>query len=68
MVHKVAKNKNFENSPYRIQTNSTFLLFVRGYLNIFIFTHFMGDNLENFSEKNQIFAKNWYISGNKKRE
>ena len=35
----------------RIQKNSTFQLFVRRNVNIFIFTHFMDDNMENFSEK-----------------
>ena len=30
------------------------------------FTHFMGDNLENFSEKIIFFAKKWKISDEKK--
>ena len=51
MVHKMDKNQNFENSSYRIQKYSTFQLSVRGNLNIFIFTHFMGHNVGNFSEK-----------------
>ena len=65
MVHKMAKYKNFENLSYIIPTIVHFN-FLRGKLNIFIFTHFMGDNMKNFSKKNQIFAQKMAYFGQQK--